>query len=164
MRTAVVAIVLVLGTELALARYGPLGVVLVGAILLGGVGIWIVVAERSASLPGWLHLRFHAHERADDFPRYQRLLGALPGWGTTARQYDLDLRPVLMRVARTVVENRHGAAVAGSRDAVRDLFGSRLWPLVDPMRPTASFDQPAPTLTEIAEVVAVLERAAGIGG
>lgn len=93
------------------------------------------------------------------FPTYRRIRADLMWAASSGRSYDATVRPLLARLARAALADRHRVDLDADPAAARELIGADIWPLVDPTaRLPASRDRLGVDGDSIAEAVDRLER------
>jgi hypothetical protein len=93
------------------------------------------------------------------FPTYRRIRSDLMWAGSSGRSYDASVRPLLARLARTALADRHRIDLHADPAAARELLGADIWPLVDPAaRLPDSLDRLGVDRDTIAAAVDRLER------
>jgi hypothetical protein len=153
-RVAAVAITcgVIVGASIGFA--GSLGLV-IATDTLAGVGLLVLVthtprADRGQSgitladvvsrvtggrLP--LGRRNQPPVRASDFPTFLKISSDL-GWASVSGwHYDHGTRPLLVRVMKTALAERHQLDVASDPARARQLVGEDIWPYLDPYSPPA---------------------------
>ncbi len=124
---------------------------LVALLVVSGLAlasvVWALVPDRRHRL-----VPVGEVSRAERFPAYDRLYGAVLLSRSSARHVDLTLRPVLQHVLAADLED-------AGEEAVRARVGERLWHVIDPGRPIAS-DSSSGGLThhDLSEVLDRLEH------
>jgi len=174
----VVAAVLACATVLviALGVSGPLGLV-IAANCLAVLGL-LAIAARTPPGPrpqpgtfftgalswltrGWLPRggRRPPPVQAADFPAYLKISSDLAWAPVSEWHYDHGVRPLLIRLLRARLAERHRLDPAADPRRARELVGDDIWPLVDPLRPV-SLDSRAPgaDVTALTRVVDRLEQ------
>jgi hypothetical protein len=76
------------------------------------------------------------------FRTYRQVAEQLSWAGVSPRHYDVVTRPLLQRLARSRLAERHGVDLDASPDAARALLGEDVWVWLDPRRPASSDSQP----------------------
>jgi hypothetical protein len=152
--------VLILGASVGFA--GPLGLVIAADSLAGLALLFLLartpegsrghVAESVASfLARVTGGRFPPGRRprpvvqASEFPTFLKISSDL-GWAVVSRwHYDHGTRPLLTRVMRAALADRHHLDLAADPERARDVIGDDIWPFLDPAAPP-SLDSRAPGL------------------
>lgn len=151
------------------------GVVLAAAIvalsyLYGGAGaglltaglVWIAVlivvrvSLPRAPEPRQAPPRPRPPERNAAYPGLNKIELALLTASTSARDYDIGLRPLLWRLALARMVTTHGVDEERAGQLVRESVGEEFWPLVRPVWPPASASRTGGV--DSARVRALVER------
>lgn len=106
----------------------------------------------------WVHQQYRGVQAAE-FPAYLKISSDL-GWAPVSTwHYDHGTRPLLARVTRAVLAERHQVDLTADPEAARRLLGDEVWALVDPSRPPSHDSRtPGPNTRAIARIVERLEQ------
>jgi hypothetical protein len=178
-RAGAVAVAAAAALGIALAVSGLFGLVVVGECL-AVLALVIALATTPRSVrerpafrwPGWAGAWARLTRgrivpraarkpavHASDFPTYTKISSDL-GWAPVSQwHYDHGLRPLLIRLLDSGLEERHRTNAATDPVRARRLLGDDAWPFVDPLRPP-SFDSksPGPDLRTVSRIVDRLEQ------
>src|SRR5262249_56936536 len=97
--------------------------------------------------------------QAADFPVYLKINSDL-GWAPVSEwHYDHGVRPLLARLLRARLAERHQLDPATDPQRARQLVGEDIWPLVDPARPVSTDSRaPGADVTALTRIVDLLEQ------
>ena len=139
LRGLVVAAVAVLVVTFALAGVGGVVLLLTGATVLGLLAAVAVVPGPPPSPP-----RPPPPTPLPNAPfrTYRQVAEQLSWAGVSPRHYDVVTRPLLQRLARSRLAERHGVDLDAEPHAARALLGDDVWVWLDPLRPPSSDSQP----------------------
>jgi len=139
LRALLAAAATALVVTFALAGVGGVVLLLTGATVLA-------VLAAAAVVPGPPHAppRPTPPVRLPNAPfrTYRQIAEQLSWAGVSPRHYDVVTRPLLQRLARSRLAERHGVDLDAAPDAARALLGDDVWVWLDPRRPPSSDSQP----------------------